>query len=89
MGVAYTIAQLIDYIIIQIRVKKYMYAKPLLKKMLVPLLAFGTSMFLYYVLDSWLILITATLLFSIITLFSNMQFIKEIVSTIFSKTKSK
>lgn len=89
VGISYTIAQLIDYLIIQIRVRKYMYAKPLIKKLIIPLMAFTVSMVLYYVLDSWIALIAMILVFGVITLISNKQFIKEIISTIFSKAKNK
>lgn len=89
VGISYTIAQLVDYLIIQIRVKKYMHAKPLLKKLCIPIVSFAISMALYYVLDSWFVLIAVALIFGVITLISNMQFIKEIITTIFSKAKNK
>lgn len=89
VGVAYALAQFIYYLVIQIRVKKYMYAKPLLKKLLVPLIMFISSVLLYYVVDTWYLLIVVAIGYGCLTLMVNRGFIKEVLSSLLGKIGKK
>lgn len=89
VGISYAIAQLVYFLIIQVKVKKYMYAKPLLRKLLIPLITFGSSMVLYYIIDSIAILVTLSIVSIAVTLLANKQFIGEIFSMLFGKLKRK
>ncbi len=85
VGVAYAIAQFIYFIVLQLRVKKYMYAKVSFKKIGLPVVMMVTSCALYYVVDSWYLLAIMAAVYGVLTVVVNLEFIKEIVSSLFGK----
>ena len=85
VGIAYVLSKIIYFIVLQIRVKQYMYAKPKLKEIALPSLMTIASMVLYYVIDSFYCLIGIAFVFGILTLFINREFVKEIISSLFGK----
>lgn len=85
VGIAYTLSKIIYFIVLQVRVKKYLYAKPKFKEILFPSIMMISSMTVYYVVDSWYVLTILALVFSGLTIVTNRVFIKEIVSSLFAK----
>lgn len=88
-GLSYSVSKLAYYIILQIRVKKYLYAKPLVKKLIVPTVMSLASAALYYSIDSFILLIFASLVFAGLTVFINRDVIKEIISMILGRLSKK
>ncbi len=85
VGIAYVLSKIVYYIVLQVRVKKYLYAKPKLKKIAIPLIMVAGSMITYYVIDSLYYLLGLTVVFGVLTIVTNLEFIKEMILILFGK----
>lgn len=85
VGIAFTLAKFVYFMVLQIRVKKYMYAKLLIKKLAFPGFVMLVSMVLYYVVDAWYLLVVVAVLFGGLTVITNREFIKVVFSSLFNK----
>lgn len=89
VGIAYVLSKIVYYIVLQVRVKKYLYAKPKLNKIAIPSIMVAGSMVTYYLVDSFYCLLGLTVFFGVLTIVTNLEFIKEMLSILFGKFSKK
>lgn len=89
VGVAYAVSQLIYFLIMQIRVKPYLYAKIHVKQLLGPMLLAILSVVLYYTVDSLWIMVGIAVVIGAACLFFNRQLCQKLLGTVFHKFKGK
>lgn len=89
VGVAYAVSQLVYFLIMQIRVKQYLYAKIHFKGLLGPLLLAVVSVVCFYLIDSLWIMAVVAVVFGVACLYFNRQLCKKLLGTVFGKLKGK